>query len=612
MSSRHDPAPIPSDLPPGAGALGDVEAALPSGAATPDDGRKKKGGGLTEGDADVAAIPENNLWIVMPSIGLVLFLSALDQTIIATALPTIAEKFNASPSEFSWVATAYQLAMTLLTPVNGRVSDIIGRKPMLYAAIVVFTVFSALCGAAQNITWLIVARAFQGLGGGSIIGLTTMVVSDIVPLQQRGTYQGYMGASWGVAAVLGPIIGGALTQKASWRWCFFINLPTCGIALVLLIFTLKLNPPKGITFAELRRTFDFVGLVLVMAGGALLITGFSWAADHGFNTAPAIAMIVVGGVLLALTVVNSLYTSRNAVIPARMFKTRTTLFFTLASTLHALAFIPSNILLPQFFQGVRGADALQSGIQLLPYAIFVSWSTVVAGQIQSRLRIVRPVVWVGYGMAVLAFGIMYGFFDSTMPLSRQYGLLILPAIGIGLSLSSPLLIMQAAMPLKDMAAVTSAWTLTRSLGGSIGIAVFTAILNTDMRSKFAKVPGFGTEFEVPTSARGYAALHELPDGPTKDAVLKAFSDSFRPVWLLSIVIFAICLAITIPTRAYSLNRGPQSAKSPGDVTPPPEAEKVGAEADADADAQRDVSESINTTPTLNSAASREDKADTKA
>lgn len=114
--------------------------------------------------------------------------------------------------------------MTLLTPVNGRVSDIVGRKPMLYIAIIVFTVFSALCGAAQNITWLIVARAFQGLGGGSIIGLTTMVVSDIVPLQQRGTYQGYMGASWGIAAVLGPILGGALTQKASWRWCFFINL----------------------------------------------------------------------------------------------------------------------------------------------------------------------------------------------------------------------------------------------------------------------------------------------------------------------------------------------------------------------------------------------------
>lgn len=348
-----------------------------------------------------------------------------------------------------------------------------------------------------------------------------------------------------------------------------------------------------------------------MAGGALLITGFSWAADHGFHTAAAIAMIAVGGALLALTVVNSLLTKRNAVIPARMFKTRTTLFFTIASTLHALAFIPSNILLPQFFQGVRGADALQSGIQLLPYAIFVSWSTVVAGQIQSRLRIVRPVVWVGYGVAVLSFGVMYGFFDSTMPLSRQYGLLVLPAVGIGLSLSSPLLIMQAAMPLKEMAAVTSAWTLTRSLGGSIGIAVFTAILNTNLRSKFAKVPGYGTEFEVPTSARGYIALHELPDGPTKDAVLKAFSDSFRPVWLMSIIIFAICLVITIPTRAYSLNRGPQAAKTPGDASPVPE-KSEGAE-EVPEEVQRVQHESTESSvATLNSTPSRDDaKVDTK-
>jgi len=389
------PSPIPSDLPLSAPILHDIErgyntaetrdTALPEyeKATKGSDGgamekrRKEKGKGLTEGDQEMDALPDNNLLIVMPAIGLVLFLAALDMSIVATALPTIADQLNASPSEYSWVGTAYTLAMTLQTPINGRVSDIVGRKPMLYAAITVFTIFSALCGAAKSMTWLIIARAFQGLGGGSIIGLTAILVSDIVPLHKRGVYQGYLGGTWGIAAVLGPILGGLLTEKASWRWTFYINLPTCAIALVLLIFTLKLNPTKKYTFRMLKDTFDFLGLALLMSGGALLIVGFSQAADLGWGNPTAYGVIIGGVVSLAAAVVNFLTTKRNAIIPARMFKIRTTLFFLIGSLFQAFAFIPSNYLLPQLFQGVRGAGALGSGIQLIPYACCVAWSTVV-------------------------------------------------------------------------------------------------------------------------------------------------------------------------------------------------------------------------------------------
>ncbi|KLT45103.1 MFS general substrate transporter [Cutaneotrichosporon oleaginosum] len=511
-------------------------------------------------------LPKNNLLIVMPSLCLVLFLAALDQTIIATALPTIAGQFNATPSQYSWIVTSYQLAMTLLTPVNGRVSDIVGRKPMLYVAIVVFTVFSALCGAAQNVEWLIVCRALQGLGGGTIMGLVSIIVSDIVPLEKRGSYQGFMGASWGVAAVVGPILGGAFTHmsRSGWRWCFYINLPTAGVAFVLLVLYLKLNKPRNHTFDELRRTFDFLGLFLIMVGSALLIVGFSFAADHGFGYTPSIALIVVGGVLFCAAIVNCLVTKRTAVIPARLFKTRTTLFYTIASTLHAAAFIPCNVLLPQFFQGVHGADALQAGIQLLPFAIFVSWSTVVAGQIQSRLRIVRPVTWFGYAVAALGFGILYGFWDWDLKLPVQHGTSIVPAVGLGLSLQSPMLILQAAMPLKDMAAVTSAWVLTRSIGGSVGVSVYTAVLNSDMRSQFAKVQDrWGGGARVPTSAAGYEIIHALPDGPMKEDILRAFADSFKPCWIMAMALLIFCLTITVPTRAYSLNR-PRGAAAKAD------------------------------------------------
>ncbi|WWD20193.1 hypothetical protein CI109_104669 [Kwoniella shandongensis] len=530
---------------------------------------KGHGKGLTEGDEYMPDLPKNNLKIVMPAIGLVLFLAALDQTIVSTALPTIAQDLNSSPSEYSWVGTSYLLASSLQTPINGRVSDIVGRKKMLYAAIIIFTIASALCGAAKSSTWLIIARAFQGLGGGSIIGLTSIVVSDIVPLHKRGSYQGFLGSAWGIAAVLGPIFGGLLTEKANWRWCFYINLPTCGIALFLLVITLNLNPTHNRTFSELTSTFDFLGLGLMMASSALLIVGFSRAADYGFGDTSTYGIIIAGAVVFVLVIVNCLLTKRNAVIPARLFKNRTTLAFMIGSTLHAMAFLAFNYLLPQMLQGLRGDTPLDSGIHLLPFACCVAWMTVVAGLINSRLRIIRPVTWVGYGIAALSFGLFYKYYTSTVSYATQEGLLFIAGLGVGLSLQSPLLILQAAMPLKDMAATTAAWSLTRAMGGSIGLAIFSAILNTNIRSRFTKIAGYGTVFQVPESAQGYTALHELPAGETKDQVLEAFADSFRQCWIVGCAFFLAALVLTLWTKSYSLNRARGGGVQPSPTGTPP-------------------------------------------
>ncbi|OCF41988.1 hypothetical protein I317_04180 [Kwoniella heveanensis CBS 569] len=492
-------------------------------------------------------------------IGLVLFLAALDQTIVATALPTIAEDLHSTPSQYSWVGTSYLLASTLQTPINGRVSDIVGRKPMLYAAIIIFTVFSALCGAAKSSSWLIIARAFQGLGGGSIIGLTSpchlaLRVADIVPLHKRGTYQGLLGSVWGIAAVLGPVLGGLLTEHATWRWCFYINLPTCGVAFIFLVFTLHMNPRRKLTFAELRRTFDFLGLALIMASSAMIIIGFSHAADYGFGQPASYGVIIGGAATFLLAVANFLTTKRNAIIPARLFKNRTTAFFLLGSTLHAAAFLSFNYLLPEMLQGLLGDTPLDSGVHLLPFACLVAWMTVVAGLVNSKLRIVRPVPWVGYSIAALGFGLFYRFFTSDVSLANLEGLLALAGIGCGLSLSTPMLVIQSAMPLKDMAASTSAWSLTRTMGGSMGLPIFSAILNTGLRSRFTSLEGYGTLFSVPESASDYKKLHELPEGSIKDAVMVAFADSFRICWIVACGFFLLALVITLPTRSYSLNR----------------------------------------------------------
>ncbi|KAL1410581.1 hypothetical protein Q8F55_004594 [Vanrija albida] len=522
-----------------------------AGEAAERDGASDKATPLapTASRASVASgtqLPQNNMWIVMPA------------WIIATALPTIAGDLDATPSQYSWVGTSYLLAQTVMTPVNGRVTDIIGRKPALYGAIMFLLVFSALCGAAKSIEMLIIARAFAGVGGGSIVGMTTIVISDIVPLDKVGMYNGNLGVAWAAASCLGPLLGGLLTDRLSWRWCFYINLPICGLSLVLLFFALRLNPTRPTTLRQVARTFDFVGLALVMAATGLIIVGFSTAADEGFGHARSYGVIVAGAVVGALAVGYEFWTPRNPIIPPRMLRTRTVAFFLFGSFAQSFIFVSAGYILPQFFQGVHGSSALSAGLQLLPFAVGASLFGVLAGQITGRFRIVRPVIWAGYLLAGVGYLLFYGFYTASVSLPTQEGLQVITAAGIGLSLSPPILLIQAAMPFRDMAAATSTWVLARSLGATIGLAVFGAILNAGIRQRFAKIPGYGVAFSAPTSSADYAKLHRLP-AETRRAALTAFADSVRMCFAVGAAFLLFAFVLTLFTKSYSLDRGKRRA-----------------------------------------------------
>ncbi|KAG9062079.1 hypothetical protein KI688_006803 [Linnemannia hyalina] len=421
--------------------------------------------------------------LVFLGITVTLFLAALDQTIVTTTLPSIAKDFD-NFSDISWVGTAYLLTTTAVQPLYGVAADLAGRKRAMMFACVVFLLGSALCGAAQSMIMLIIGRAVQGLGGSGIIALSMILVADIVPLRERGTYQALIALIFAIAAVLGPLLGGAFSDKVTWRWAFYINLPVGALAMALLICFMHMNRRKHVSLATNLKSLDYPGIVLMVISIVMILLGLNWGADakYAWDSAVILTLLIVGVLVGAAFLVNEWKFAKRPIIPLRLFGTFSLAMTYLQVFIQGFVFLGLLFFLPLYFQAVNGASAVQSGIDLLPYVIIGSGSAVVVGLLMSRWGTYKEFIVIGWACGTVSAGLLITFDEYTSK-GKVVGILLLQGLSMGMTVNTLLLGVHAQLVNKsDIALSTSLWTFLRTCGGVFGIALGGTFVQSSLSS----------------------------------------------------------------------------------------------------------------------------------
>ncbi|OOF90580.1 hypothetical protein ASPCADRAFT_519135 [Aspergillus carbonarius ITEM 5010] len=467
---------------------------------------------------------------------LTLFISALDQTIISTAIPSITQSLN-SASGYTWIGASYLLSMCAANPIWIRTSDIWGRKPALLSAILIFAIGSLLAALSTTMPMLITGRAIQGLAGGGLMSLVNIVISDLFSMRHRALYISATALVWVLAGTTGPVIGGALSQYVSWRWCFWINLPVCGGAFLIVLFFLELHNPRTPVWEGIKAV-DWLGSISILAVVVLLLLGLDFGGvSFAWSSPTVICMVVVGGLLIGVFLFVERKVARFPLMDLRVFHTWENIAVMMVAAAHSMATRGSEYYLPFYFQSVRGASPTWSGVMVLPMMGAASVCDVVVGVVVHRTGRYREVIWGGAGLLALGTG-LYVLLGVDSSMGMVVGFQVVGGVGLSLLLSTPMLAIQNTVGQGEVAVATATLGFVRSVATSLSIVLGGVVFQDSMVVRQGGLVEAGLDGELVRAFGGYDAaanvelIGTIGDEMQRRAVREAYAWSIRNMFIL--------------------------------------------------------------------------------